>query len=201
LLFADYSQNATARDVIAVSREIGGAVFALTRTMARFINEVMNRELLAVLPDTRNVARSGWWTWGLCSSVLDVLRAILGIPAHHPATFPHWDAPTQTSWTDEWPFDEEHASQAPETAGVLVLSRGLMGETDAVVWVEACENVRDRISSLAALGSSAEPALARLLERHDLRFRATSVSNDLDREHIASTLNDDLAHRPRPGGP
>jgi predicted transcriptional regulator len=29
-------------------------------------------------------------------SVLDVLRALLGIPAHHPATFPHWDAATQT---------------------------------------------------------------------------------------------------------
>jgi hypothetical protein len=133
-------------------------------------------------------------------SVLDVLRAMLGIPAHHPATFPHWDAGTQTSWTDEWPFDEEHAVQAPESPGVLVLSRGLAGETDAIVWVEACGNVRDRISSLAALGSSAEPALARLLERHDLRFRAAAVCDDVHRERITSTLNGNLAHRPPPGG-
>ncbi len=133
-------------------------------------------------------------------TVLDVLRALLGIPAHHPATFPHWDAAMQTSWTDEWPFDEEHAAKAPESAGVLVLSRGLAGETDAVVWVEASTNVRDRIFSLAALGSSAEPALARLLERHDLRFRAAAVRDDLQRERIASSLNSDLAHRPPPGG-
>jgi CBS domain-containing protein len=132
-------------------------------------------------------------------SVLDVLRAMLGMPAHHPAAFPHWDAATQSSWTDEWPLDKENASRAPDAAGVLVLTRGLIGETDAVVWVEACANLRDRIAALTALGSSAEPALARLLERHDLRFRAAAVCNDADRERIASGLNSDLAHRPPPG--
>jgi CBS domain-containing protein len=130
-------------------------------------------------------------------SVLDVLRAMLGMPAH-PAAFPHWDAATQASWTDEWPLDES-ASQAPDAAGVLVLTRGLIGETDAVVWVEACANVRNRIAALTALGSSAEPALARLLERHDLRFRAAAVCNDADRERLASGMNSDLANRPPPG--
>jgi hypothetical protein len=132
-------------------------------------------------------------------SVLDVLRAVCGIPAHHPTAFAHWDAATQSSWTDEWPFDEGHASKAPDGAGVLVLVRGLIGETDAVVWVEACANVRNRISALTVAGSSAEPALERLLERHDLRFRAASVRNDADRERMAAGLNSNLEHRPPPG--
>jgi CBS domain-containing protein len=118
-------------------------------------------------------------------SVLDVLRAMLGVAAHHPAAFPHWDATTQSSWTDEWPLDEAHVHRAPDTAGVLVLVLGLIGETDAVVWVEACANLRDRIATLTAVGSSAEPALAGLLERHDLRFRGATVRNDVDREWIA----------------
>lgn len=132
-------------------------------------------------------------------TALDLLRAMLGVPAHHPAAFPHWDVATQSSWTDEWPFDEAHAPQAPDAAGVLVLSRGLVGETDAVVWVETCSNVRHRIAALTALGSSAEPALARLLERHDLRFRAAAVRNDAARERIASGLRSELEHRPPPG--
>lgn len=132
-------------------------------------------------------------------SVLDLLRGMFGVPAHHPAAFPHWDAATQSSWTDQWPLDEEHASQAPEGPGVLVLVRAVRGETDAVVWVEACTNVRSRIVGLMTLGSSAEPALARLLERHDLRFRAATVRDSADRERITSGLRSDLEHRPPPG--
>jgi CBS domain-containing protein len=132
-------------------------------------------------------------------SALDVLRAMLGIPAHHPAAFPHWDAATQSSWTDEWPLDEGNGFHAPDAAGVLVLVRGLVGETDAVVWVEACSNVRNRVAALTALGSSAEPALARLLERHDLRFRAAAVRDDADRERMTSGMRSDLEHRPPPG--
>jgi len=132
-------------------------------------------------------------------SVLDALRAMFGVPAHHPAAFPHWDAATQSSWTDEWPLHERHVSEAPDAAGVLVLVRGLVGETDAVVWVEACTNVRSRLGGLMANGSSQEPALARLLERADLRFRAAAVGNKANRERITSGLRSDLEHRPPPG--
>lgn len=132
-------------------------------------------------------------------SVLDVLRAMHGISAHHPAAFPHWDATTHSSWTDEWPLDEAHAAHAPDAAGVLVLVRGLVGDTDAVVWVEACANVRERVRTLTAPGSSGEPALGRLLERHDLRFRAAAVRDEADRERISSGLRWDLEHRPPPG--
>lgn len=132
-------------------------------------------------------------------SVLDVLRALLGIAAHHPAAFPHWDAGTQSSWTDEWPLDEQHVSHAPDAPGVLVLVRGPVGEADVVVWVEACANLRSRLVGLTTLGSSAVPTLARLLERHDLRFRAAAVRNEADRERISSGLRSDLEHRPPPG--
>ena len=133
------------------------------------------------------------------ASATDVLRALLGIPAHHPVAFPHWDAATQSSWTDEWPLDGKHASQAPDGAGVLVLVRGLAGDSDAVVWVEACGNIRRRLVELTALGSSAEPTLARLLERHDLRFRAAAVRKESDRERITSGLRNGLKRRPPPG--
>ncbi len=132
-------------------------------------------------------------------STPDVLRAMLGIPARHPAAFPHWNAATQSSWTDEWPLDEGHVARAPDAAGVLVLVRGLVGETDAVMWVEACANVRDRIRVLTTRDSIAEPALARLLERHDLRFRAAIVRDEVDRERISSRMRGDLDRRPPPG--
>jgi CBS domain len=132
-------------------------------------------------------------------SALDILRGMLGVPAHHPAAFPHWDAATQSQWTDEWPLDVGHALQAPDAAGVLVLVRGLVGDTDAVVWVETCSNLRNRVVALTAMDSSAEPALGCLLERHDLRFRAATVADGADRERIGSGLRSNLEHRPPPG--
>jgi hypothetical protein len=132
-------------------------------------------------------------------SVLDLLRAMFGVAAHHPAAFPHWDASAQSSWTDEWPLDKGHVSKAPNAAGVIVLVRGLVGETDAVVWAEACANVRHRLVALTAPGFSEEPALASLLERHDLRFRTAAVRKQADRERIAFRLQSNLEHRPPPG--
>jgi hypothetical protein len=59
--------------------------------------------------------------------------------------------------------------------------------------------VRERVRTLMGLGASAEPDLARLLERPDLRFRAAAVPGEADRERIASSLRSDLEHRPPPG--
>jgi len=132
-------------------------------------------------------------------SVLDILRALVGIPAHHPPAFPHWDAGTHSSWTDEWTLDAEHASVSPDAAGVIVLVRGLVGETDAVVWVEACANVRHRLTAMTCPVPSVEPELARLLDRHTLRFRAAVVRHEGDRVRMASGLQSDLDRRPPPG--
>jgi CBS domain-containing protein len=132
-------------------------------------------------------------------SIRDLLRAMLGLPAHHPATFPHWDATTQSSWTDEWPLDAEHFLQAPDGPGVLVLVRGQVGETDAIVWAEECGNVRRRVFAMTAPAFSSEPALARLLESHDLRFRACAMPDDRARKRITSGLRNQLENRPPPG--
>jgi CBS domain-containing protein len=133
-------------------------------------------------------------------SVMDVMRAMLGLPVHHPAAFPHWDSTTQSSWTDDRPLDDEHASEAPDAAGVLVLVRSAAGETDVIVWAEACANVRDRVVTMTRRGVSDEPAsLARLLERPDLRFRAAAIPGDADRERVALGMRSDLEHRPPPG--
>lgn len=132
-------------------------------------------------------------------SILDVMRAMVGIAAHHPAAFPHWDAATAAAWTDEWPMDEESVSRAPDATGVLVLVRFAAGAVDTVVWAEACRNVRERVAELVALSSSGEPTLARLLERHDVRFRAATVRDGGQRERIVRGLQYDLVHRPPPG--
>jgi CBS domain-containing protein len=132
-------------------------------------------------------------------SVLDLVRAMLGVPARHPATFPHWNPDTKSSWTDEWPLDAEHLSQVPDAPGVLVLVRGRVGETDAIVWAEDCGNVRRRVFAMTAGALSGEPALAQLSERYDLRFRACAVRDEGERKRITSSLRSQLEHRPPPG--
>ena len=88
---------------------------------------------------------------GMVSS-LDLLRAILGMPTRHPATFPHWDEATEASWTDDLLLDEEGSAQAPDRPGVLVLSTGHLGERDSIVWAESCcGSVRTRARELALL--------------------------------------------------
>lgn len=134
-------------------------------------------------------------------SVLDVMRALVGVPAHHPGTFPHWDPVTESSWTDDWPLDASHASHAPEGPGVLVLVQPAVGTADPIVWVETSPNVRQRVILLAHRTSSYDydAALARLLERADLCFRAAPVRDDEDRERLARRLRSDIEHRPPPG--
>jgi CBS domain-containing protein len=132
-------------------------------------------------------------------SVLDVMRAMLGLPAHHPAAFPHWDSSTQSSWTDDLPLDAEHAAQAPDAAGVLALVRARVGVTDVIVWAEACTNVRERVIRVCGASHSGEGPLGTLLDRRDLRFRAASIHNDTDRERIAMGMRSAIDHRPPPG--
>jgi CBS domain-containing protein len=132
-------------------------------------------------------------------STLDLLRALLGIPTRHPAAFPHWDDTTEASWTDDWPLEEESAAHAPSGPGVLALSTSHLGEPNAVVWVEPCANLRARVLELASHPDDHEPALARALALHGLRFRATSVCEEAPRTRIVTLLRDRLDHLPPPG--
>ncbi len=132
-------------------------------------------------------------------STLDLLRALLGMPPHHPAMFPHWDETTEVSWTDDWPLDEGNCARAPAAPGVLVLVSDAFGKSD-VVWAEPCADVRQRASELLLSAAAREPALARVLSVPGVRFRAAEVRDESSRHRVAALLRDRLAHVPPPGG-
>jgi hypothetical protein len=139
---------------------------------------------------------------GMLSS-LDLLRALVGIPARHPETFPHWDEATGVPWTDDWPLESELTSHAPEAAGVLALTTGRAGERDATVWVEACARLRERVlylaSALAAEAGAGDARLQHVLALPDLHFRAAVVPDESLREHIVALLRDRIEHAQPPG--
>ena len=132
-------------------------------------------------------------------STLDLLRALLGMPAHHPAAFPHWDETTGVSWTDDWALDEEGLDQAPDGPAVLVLVRATTHERDEVVWVEACASARARLTELKERGPGRETALARVLALRGLRVRVARVGDEETRARIVALLRDRLDHTPPPG--
>ncbi|HXX66849.1 MAG TPA: CBS domain-containing protein [Polyangiaceae bacterium] len=136
---------------------------------------------------------------GMLSS-LDALRAMLGLPARHPPTFPHWDHATGVSWTDDWPLEEETAANAPAGAGVLALTIGHLGDPDSIVWVESCANVRERVQRLAGPPTPGEPVLARILALRGLRFRAAAVNDGSAQARIVALLRDRIANAPPSGG-
>jgi hypothetical protein len=135
---------------------------------------------------------------GMLSS-LDLLRGLLGMPARHPAAFPHWDTETQVRWTDEWLLDEHACAQAPRAAGVLVLISGAAGQPDAIVWAEECADVRARVSDLVSRPEVQDVAVRNCLARPGLRARATTVEDAASRQRIAKLLRDRILHAPPPG--
>lgn len=126
---------------------------------------------------------------GVISS-LDVVRAMTGGATRHPAAFPHIDAATGTTWTDDEPFDLDASSEAPDRPGVLVLVESAPGERDEPVLVEECRNVRARLLELLSSPPSASPALERWLEHPSaLRFRASAIEDGTKREAVARLLS------------
>jgi CBS domain-containing protein len=132
-------------------------------------------------------------------STLDFLRALLGMPAHHPDTFPHWDEATHVSWTDDWALDDENLPRAPAGPGVLVLVRANAGDPDEPVWVEASPDVRARLHELTEAPVRQPTVLARMLALRGLRFRAATVGDQASRDGIVALLRDRLDHQPPPG--
>jgi hypothetical protein len=145
------------------------------------------------------VVDSGGAAIGMVSTQ-DALRALLDMPARHPATFPHWDEGTGVSWTDDWTLDEESTAHAPDAPGVLALVTGHRGERDAIVWVEGCANVRARALEFASRPTEQEPALVRLLVLRGLRFRAAIVQDDSARARVVAGIRERIDHLPPPGG-
>lgn len=132
-------------------------------------------------------------------SPLDLLRALLGMPTHHPPTFPHWDEGTAVSWTDDWPIDEEGLSHAPAAPGVMALVCTRSDEANTVVWAEPCADVHARLAELASAPRDQTPDLAHVLALEGVRYRAAAVCDGAVRARIVSILRDRVEHSPPPG--
>ena len=117
-------------------------------------------------------------------SALDVMSALLGMPARHPRAFPHFDRSTGVTWTDEAELTEEGISIAPDGPGVFVLIEGTPMHPNWIVWTEASPNVRTRL--LALLSSPQDDALlARIVEHPGkVRFRAAAAADESERRRV-----------------
>jgi len=157
----------------------------------------------------RRVARTGYHRLiavddkgravGMVSS-LDIVRGLMGLPAPHPASFPHLDRETGLSWTDELCLDGDHIAAAPEGPGVVVLLHGGPGLPERAVWAESPEHVRRRLTEMLTV---AQPGrLAAWLDYDGIRFRAASAPSPARRaEALAAALRRvaaDTAEAPRP---
>jgi CBS domain-containing protein len=133
-------------------------------------------------------------------SALDVLRGLLGVPARHPAAFPHMDPELGVSWTDDELLELDRLSDAPEGGGVIVLVRGGRRAPETPVWVEACERTRTRLEELLTIPQSDSPALAALLAHGGLRYRAAAIVDATRRARVLAVLQERIGHQPLPAG-
>lgn len=119
-------------------------------------------------------------------AALDVVRALLGHPVVHPAAFPHLDAETGLTWTDDAPLVRGKLQVAPDGPGVLVLLYGGAFVPERIVWTESCANVRARLKEI--LWTPQEPALAAWLDKRPLRFRAASLEDAQRRRQLVELI-------------
>ncbi|MBI2395219.1 MAG: CBS domain-containing protein [Deltaproteobacteria bacterium] len=136
---------------------------------------------------------------GVASS-LDLLRGMTGVPSAHPASFPHLDLATGMTWTDDLPFDLEHAELAPAGSGVIVLIRGGVGVPERRVWAESCDDVRARLTAMMAYSPDEPQGLKDILAHPvGLRFRAAASSVSRERKEIVRSVLTDAVRAPRRG--
>jgi hypothetical protein len=158
----------------AVVREL-----ASIREAARLIGATGYRRLVVV----DEVGRAT----GMLSAI-DVIRGLMGLPATHPAAFPHLDAATGLTWTDDAPLDADSIVAAPDGPGLLVLVHDAPGVPRRIVWVEAAENVSTRLTEMASLPQQNPELRFWLGHVKDLRFRAAAVQDPERRERLVTML-------------
>lgn len=132
---------------------------------------------------------------GMVSS-LDVIRGLLGLPAPHPAAFPHLDRETGLSWTDDLPLERSEIATAPEGPGVLVLLFGGAGIPDRVVWAESTEGLRGRLEEMLTVRQP--ELLSAWLEHGNIRFRLASAEDPTERAEALAIVLRRAAATPRP---
>jgi hypothetical protein len=124
---------------------------------------------------------------GLVSS-LDVIRGLLGMPARHPRTFPHYDVRTGLVWTDDHPLDPEHVEAAPDGAGVLLLVHGGAQKPETIVWGESADNLRERLLEYLRTPPGGPTIISHWRGRGELRFRCAAVEDPSERSSALEQL-------------
>ncbi len=130
---------------------------------------------------------------GLVSS-LDVIRGLMGLPASHPSTFPHYDTKTGLVWTDDAQLAFERVELAPEAPGVFVLIHGGPSMPETVVWAEAAPNVRRRLVEILVSPRSLPRRLHTPISRGLIRFRAAAAYDSDQRERALQAISSPSAH-------
>ncbi len=114
---------------------------------------------------------------GFVGSV-DLLRAVLGEPVHHPDTFPHHDSRTGLAWSNNHKLSRDALVHAPDGPGRLELICGREGEPETVLWLESASNVRTRLEHILD-GARNVPSSVRIsIDEGALRYRATPLLPD-----------------------
>jgi CBS domain-containing protein len=125
-------------------------------------------------------------------SALDIVRGLMGHPASHPAAFPHLDARTGLSWTDDRVLEMKEVEAAPNGPGLLVLVHGGRSVPETMVWAEAVENVQTRLLDMLSEPQQGQPVLSYWLQRGHLRFRAAGCADPLQRERALAVLAEEM---------
>jgi CBS domain-containing protein len=173
LFVSDEAKNPVSTPALAVSAE------ATIEDGARRLAETEYHHLVVVDADGRAV--------GMVSSV-DFMRALLGMPARHPPSFPHYDAKHGVAWTDDTELASDRLGVAPAGPGIFVLVHGGSGISERPVWAEQCDNVRARLDEI--LRAPAEAArISGGADRRQLRFRATAVQGMDQRTELIRRLH------------
>lgn len=146
---------------------------------ARLIGETGFHRLVVVDAEGRAV--------GIVSAI-DLVRALAGLPASRSPMFPHYEAETGLTWTDDTLFELDRVEIAPPGPGIVALIHGGVGVPERVVWAEAVGDARQRLIDILTEPEIQAPALRRWLRQGGLRFRAAAQPDAAERERIAASL-------------
>ena len=136
------------------------------------------------------------------ASTIDLIAGLLGLPAKHPDTFPHYDRSRGITWTDDTLLDMDRVSAAPDGPGVLVLVAGGKNKPERPVWCEASTNVRTRLFDLLSRPQDENAELARVMELYHggIRFRASAIASADARSRVAESVMSEVRALPAPAG-
>lgn len=125
---------------------------------------------------------------------VDLLRALLGLRMHHAdrSAVQH----PASGWSRGVLLELGAAHHAPALPGVILLDPGGADSKPNIVWVEATQNIRERLDEMLRLPQD-EPALEALLSVYPRRviFRALTVPDEERRTRLVRSLRSVLARR------